>query len=186
MQQRAIFRTSTNTAAPMRLVRRPSSSPGLLSSVSHDASSTVWCYAEFGRIRGAAIRGKTIFDAFCTAAAFLRVLLAALPAKSSPPLAHLSSAATRRRGGQHTSPEPPPLAATAQQLLASFHCEVLRGARRLLDSGTAPGHNSTLGGAQDSWVRRRPRAVCNRGEHAACVCGWYPCFPHETEHSSIR
>ena len=43
------------------------------------------------------------------------------------------------------------MAATAQQLLASFHCDAARRARRLLDSGTAPGHNSTHGGAQDAW-----------------------------------
>ena len=63
------------------------------------------------------------------------------------------------------------MAATAQQLLASFHCDAARRARRLLDSGTAPGHhNSTLGEVQgDASVGGPERYAADANARPACV-----------------
>ena len=110
MQQRDIFlyehQRSTNAAT--------SAFNPLLSSISHDASSTVWRYAEFGRIRGAAIHGRLFSIGFAPQQQFCACCSQRCQLKA----AHLlpTSPAQRRggRGGDSTHHRSRRWAATAQ------------------------------------------------------------------------
>jgi len=87
---------------------------GLLSSVSHDASSTDGDKLEFGRIRGAAIRARLFSIHFAQQQHFC-ALLAALPKLKAATTLPTSPAQRRGRPRrrQHTSPSSRGRAATA-------------------------------------------------------------------------
>ena len=170
MQQRAIFRTSTSAAAPMRLSYVGLQALGCFLVSLMTLALRMVNKAEFGRIRGAAIHGRLFSTRYAPQQRFCACCSQRWPAKA----AHLlPTSAAQRRGGAADSTHHRTRRRWPRQRSNCWRAPLrrtARRARRLLDSGTAPGHNSTHGGAQDAWIRRRPRAVCNRGERAACVC----------------